>query len=219
MKENGKNPITISPLQEPKQMFSPKSQQWNKDQKELINLEVKEMLEKGAISKFSRQEGEFLNQIFLVRKKDRGKRPVINLKNLTKFVPYQHFKMEVFHCLKCLLQKGDYMCKTDLKDTYLSVPLSKAPWKLVRFQWEGSLYEFLCICFGLGPAPRAFTKLLKVPISVLRRLMIQAIIFLNDLLIFGNTMEEILVARDSVIFLLQHLGFVINFKKCVLEPT
>ena len=32
-------------------------------------------------------------------------------------------------------------------------------------------------------------------------------------------MEETLVARDSAIFLLHHLGFVINFKKCVLEPT
>ena len=117
------------------------------------------------------------------------------------------------------IQKGDYMCKTDLKDAYFSVPLSKASWKLVRFQWEGSLYEFLCIYFGLGSAPRAFTKLLKVPISVLRCLMIQTIIFLNDLLIFGNTMEEIRIARDSVIFLLQHLGFVINFNKCVLEPT
>ena len=28
-------------LQEPKQMFSPKPQQWNKDQKELIDLEVR----------------------------------------------------------------------------------------------------------------------------------------------------------------------------------
>ena len=49
--------------------------------------------------------------------------------------------------------------------------------------------------------------------------MIQTITFLEDLLIFGNTIEEILVARDSVIFLLQHLEFAINFKKCVLEPT
>ena len=49
--------------------------------------------------------------------------------------------------------------------------------------------------------------------------MIHTITFLEDLLIFGNTIEEILVARDSVIFLLQHLEFVINFKKCVLEPT
>ena len=54
--------------------------------------------------------------------------------------------------------------------------------------------------------------------SVLRRLMIRAIIFLDDLLIFRNTMV-LFLARDSVIFLLQHLGFVINFKKCVLEST
>ena len=31
--------------------------------------------------------------------------------------------------------------------------------KYVRFLWSGSLYEFLCLCFGLGPAPRIFTKL------------------------------------------------------------
>ena len=178
-------------LQEPKQMFPPRPQQWNKDQKELVDFEVKEMLEN---------------------------RPVINLKNLNKFVPYQHFKIEGLYCLKRLLQNGDYMCKIDLKDAYFSVLLSKDSRKLVRFQWEGSLYEFLCLCFKLNTAPRAFTKFLKVPMSVLRRLMIRAIIFLDDLLIFGSTMEEILVARDPVIFLLQHLGFVINFKKCVLEP-
>ena len=32
-------------------------------------------------------------------------------------------------------------------------------------------------------------------------------------------MEEVLVAQDSVIFLLPRLGFVINLRKCVLEPT
>ena len=26
----------------------------------------------------------------------------------------------------------------------------------VRFAWSGNLYEFLCLCFGLGPAPRIF---------------------------------------------------------------
>ena len=51
-------------------MFFPKPQQWNKDQKELINLEVKKMLEKGAISNVSNQEGEFLSHILLVGKND-----------------------------------------------------------------------------------------------------------------------------------------------------
>ena len=30
-----------------------------------------------------------------------------------------------------------------------------------------SVYEFLCLCFGLRPAPRIFTKLLKIPIAIL----------------------------------------------------
>ena len=177
------------------------------------------MLGKGAIFKVSHQEGEFLSEIFIVRKKDGGHRPIINLKNLNKFVPHQHFKMEGSHCLKCLLQNGDYMCKIDLNDAYFSVSLSKESRKWVRFQWKGSLHEFLCLCFGLGPTQWAFTKLLKAPMSMLRRFIIRAIAFLNDISIFGNALEEILVAQDCVIFLLQHLRFAINLKKCVLEPT
>ena len=90
------------------------------------------------------------------------------------------------------------MCKIDLKDAYFSVPLQKDSRKLVRFLWAGNLYEFLCLCLGSGPDPRIFTKLLKIPISVLRHLMIRAIIYLDDLLILGNSMSEIFTARDSV---------------------
>ena len=79
-------------------------------------------------------------------------------------------------------------------------------------------YEFLCLCFGLGPAPRIFTKLLKVPMSLLRRLNILIVIYLDDMLIIGRTREQTEIARDTVIFLLQHLGFVINLKKSDLFP-
>ena len=67
------------------------------------------------------------------------------------------------------------------------------------------MYEFVCLCFGLRTALRILTKLLKVPVSVLRRLMIRDIIYLNDLLILGNSMNKIFLARDSVIFLLWSL--------------
>ena len=49
--------------------------------------------------------------------------------------------------------------------------------------------------------------------------MIRFIIYLDDLLILGNSMSEVFMARDSMIFLLQHLGFLINLKKCVLDPA
>ena len=42
--------------------------------------------------------------------------------------------MEGLQNLKYMLQKGDYMCKLDLKDAYFSVPLEKISLvgKLVR---------------------------------------------------------------------------------------
>ena len=54
---------------------------------------------------------------------------------------------------------------------------------------------FLCLCFGLRPAPRIFTKLLKVPTSVLRRLVIKIIIYLDTLLILGNSMSQVFYGK------------------------
>ena len=91
------------------------------------------MLEKGSISKVCHSKGEFLSSLFLISKKGGVNRPVINLKDLNRVILYKYFKMEGLHCLKYVLQKGDYMCKVDLKDAYLKVPLHKDSRKLVRF--------------------------------------------------------------------------------------
>ena len=96
---------------------------------------------------------------------------------------------------------------------------SKFPGKYLRFPWQGSLYEFLCLCFGLGPAPRIFTKLIKIPITLVRRLNVRLIIYLDDILVMGSSLEEIMMSRDTLIFVLQNLGFVINFQKSVLNPS
>ena len=163
---------------------------------------------------------QFLSNILLVKKKDGVNRPCINLKALNKFIiQYKHFKMEGLHCLKYLLEKKDFLCKIDLKDSYFSVPLCMSSRKFVRFVWSGNLYEFLCLCFGLGPALRIFSKLLKVPKALLRRLNIRLKIHLDDILLMGRTLEEILMSRDTSVFLLQHLSFVINLKKLVLKPS
>ena len=54
---------------------------------------------------------------------------------------------------------------------------------------------------------------------MLRRLNILIIIYLDDMLLIGHIIEETLMARDTVIFLLQKLGFVLNLKKSLLTPT
>ena len=48
-------------------------------------------------------------------------------------IPYCHFKVEGLQNMKYMLQKGDYMCKLDLKDAYFSVSLEKISRQFVRF--------------------------------------------------------------------------------------
>ena len=56
-------------------------------------------------------------------------------------------------------------------------------------------------------------KLLNVSISILRRLTIRIVIYLDDMPALRKTIDEVLMTKDAVIFLLQHLDFIINLEK------
>ena len=43
-------------------------------------------------------------------------------------------------------------------------------------------------------------------------------IYIDDMLIIGRSREEIETTRDTLIYFLQHLGFLLNLKKSVLQP-
>ena len=44
-------------------------------------------------------------------------------------------------------------------------------------------------------------------------------IYLDDMLIMARSVQELIFHQDTVIYLLQNLGFVLNLKKSVLEPS
>ena len=180
---------------------------------------LQEMEEKGAIRRVEHVHGQILSNLFLRPKKGGSFRAIINLKKLNQCIPYCHFKMEGMKEVKTLLHKGDLMAKIDLKDAYWSVPIGNESRKFLRFQRNGNIWEFLVMAFGLGPAPRTFTKLMKVPISILRRLQVRIVVYLDDMLLMGADQWEIQMARDTTVYLLENLGFTINWEKSILTPS
>ena len=62
-------------------------------------------------------------------------------------------------------------------------------------------------------------KLMKIPISVMRKLNVRLIIFLDDILIIASTKKKLIQARDTLIFPLQTLGLLVNKNKSVLHPS
>ena len=144
-------------LEHPPQMRSTPALTYSQEEKKLISIEIKSMISKRAIHPVPWEEGQQLSSIFTRPKKEGKVRTIINLKRLNQFIPYVHFKMDKLTDLKSLLRKNDFMVKIDLKDAYWSIPIHKDSRKFLRFMWEGQLYEFLVLAFGLGPAPRIFT--------------------------------------------------------------
>ena len=183
----------------------------SKDRKILVNQQISDMMKKGEI----RESQPHPNQVFSVGK-DGDNRTVINFKKLNKLIPYQHFKMEGLHSLRDMLQYGDYMCKLDMMPTF-RFPYTEIAGIASSFFFSGQ-GSSANSCFGLRPAPRTFTKILKVPLCPIRRLIIRIVVYLNDMLLLRRSIKEVLIATDTVIFLLQHLGFVINLKKSILTP-
>ena len=194
----------------PRQSRLPNVCQLTTEAPDLLDQEVQDMLRKGAIVVSDPKEDQLLSSLFLVKKKDGGNHAVVNLKDLNRNIPYQHFKMEELFLLKEMLLPGDKMCKIDLNDTYFEIALSVKSKKYIRFQRKSLLCKSCCFCFGLSPAPLVFTKLLKDFISFLKKLNVRIIIYLDDMLLMASSLKGLLMARDTLIFIPQHLGFLIN---------
>ena len=73
--------------------------------------------------------------------------------------------------------------------------------------------------FSLGPAPKVFHKLLKITNALLSQINICLILYLDDMLLMGRILQEIMTSRDTLIFLLQNLGFVISLKMSIFHPV
>ena len=118
----------------------------SKEQFSLVEQKVFEMLQKGANQKVVPKQGQFLRNPFLVEKKDGGNRPMINFKNLNKFIPYENFSLEGLHCLKFLLEQDDFLCKSHIFH-FLSTKTLKG---LSDFNGQVTYTNFFTFVLGSG---------------------------------------------------------------------
>ena len=156
---------------------------------------------------------------FLSQKERWGEQTCNQLKTVEQFCCLSTFQNGGAARAKAFSPEGRLDDKNRSEDAYFTVPIDPEHQPLLRFIYGGTRYQFTCLPFGLGPAPLLFTKLLKPVVALLRRLGLRMIIYLDDIIIFNQTLEGILRDRDSTLWLLQNLGFIINWKKSVLHPA
>jgi uncharacterized membrane protein YgcG len=214
------NGLKIEFMSEPFQARRPATAVLGQKEFEICNKEIASLLKKNAICpSFEPDNLSFLSSFFIIPKKGGDFRPVHNLKALNRFVTYRHFKMESNAMLKHLVRRGDWFVKIDLKDAYLTVPIHPSHQRFLQLQWQGRLYQFTCLPFGLSSAPWAFTKLLKPVVAFLRRRGSRLIIYLDDILVIGADRDKLAQEFVFIKSLLEYLGFIVNMEKSIGTPS
>ena len=187
------------------------------ERSQALSKEVNNLCQKRAIIPTTNDGTGFVSPVFIPKTGEKW-RSVINLKALNVYVVAPHFKMESVRSVKGLIQKDDWLTKLDLKDAYLTVPVLPCHQKYLRFCWQGQMWQFAVLPFGLNSAPFIFTKLMKPVVATLRKLGIWVVLYLDDMLIMANSQNK---ARDHyqwAIYLLKSLGFILNIEKSMWSP-
>ena len=181
---------------------------------------VDALLMKGAIERVTNVRSlGFFSRLFLVPKKTGDLRPVIDLSTLNRHMVVPHFKMETQGSVRSAIRSQEWAVSIDIRDAYLHVPMHQAVHKYLRFVVNKKVYQFTCLPFGLATSPREFTKLLRPVVSLLRQQGVKLHVYLDDWLIRADTPEEAQLHSQTIIKVLQFLGWIINFEKSDLTPS
>ena len=153
-----------------------------KENLDILEAEVEDLLRKDAIEIVPLYEinSGFYSTFFLVPKKSRKMRPVINLRPLNIYLRKTHFKMDTFVKVLNLVKPKDWAISLDLSDAYLHIPIFVKHRKFLRFCINKKCYQFKSLCFGPTCAPRVFSKILAVIAAHLREQNIRLTSYLDD---------------------------------------
>ncbi|KAG1392178.1 hypothetical protein G6F58_012566 [Rhizopus delemar] len=98
--------------------------------------------------------------------------------------------MEGVPALRDIIEKDDFMCKVDLKDAYVVVPVHKASQKYLTFENNNIVYQYTSLAFGLSIAPRVFSKLMRYAVEHLRAKGMRLVYYLDDICVLEKSRSK-----------------------------
>lgn len=122
------------------------------------------------------------------------------------------------------LSRGDFMCCTDIKAAYCSLPIRPDHWKYQGFRWghlgQSSYYLDTRLSFGLRCAPYVFNEISNFVVDCMaRRGHYNIINYLDDYFCWGSSFQKCADTQNCLIQLLGQLGFAVAWPKCSSPAT
>ena len=177
-------------------------------QRKLVDSAIDEMIESGVIER-SRSPWGF--PIVMVEKKDGSKRFCVDFRALNKISKKNAHPLPVIDDILASLGSAKYFSKLDLKSGYWQVKMHDSDKEKSAFTCHRGLFHFNVMPFGLANAPGVFQELMSI---VLQGQEDFALAYLDDILVFSNTIEDHLKHIERVLNSLREHNLRLKPSKC-----
>lgn len=195
------------PVHKPPYRVSPK-------QREIIEEQVDEMLRDGIIRE---SKSPYAAPVVLVKKKDESWRFCIDYRALNKKVIMDSYPMPRIDDLLGYLEGARYFASLDLMSGYWQIPIQEKDKGKTAFITSSGLYEFNYLPFGIKSGGAVFQRVMN---KLLAGLMYKcAIVYLDDILVFGRTFEEFVNNLNLVFKRIKDANMTLKPQKCEFGMT
>jgi len=184
------------------------------EQREL-DVFLQENLDSGRIKP---SKSPMASPVFFIKKKDGGLRLVQDYRALNAVTVKNKYPLPLISELITQLRGAKYFTKLDVRWGFNNVRMKSGDeWK-AAFRTNRGLFEPLVMFFGLTNSPATFQTMMN---DIFRDLIMEGVVvvYLDDILIFTETLEEHRKVTRRVLALLKKHKLFLKPDKCEFEKT
>ncbi|KAG1930727.1 retrotransposable element [Pimephales promelas] len=154
---------------------------------------------------------------FFVKKKDGGLRPCIDYRGLNDITVKYRYPLPLVPAALEQLRQAKYYTKLDLRNAYNLIHIREGDeWK-TAFSTTSGHYEYLVMPFGLSNSPSVFQAFMN---DIFRDMLDRwVIVYIDDILIYSNSLEEHVQHVRSVLQRLIQFHLYAKMEKCEFHQT
>ena len=177
--------------------------------REIVFKEVDRMLRHGVIHE---AQSEWAAPVIIVEKQDGSPRFCVDYRRLNALTVKDSYPLPRME--DCLDSPGEakYFSTLDCNSGYWQIPMAPEDRHKTAFTCHAGCYEFCRMPFGLCNAPATFQRTVDILLAKYRWR--SCLAYLDDVIVFSNTLEDHLQHLKEVLTLLQGAGMSLKLRKC-----
>lgn len=175
-----------------------------------VDAKLDEWLESKVIIPWN-GPSRWISPMVIVTKDNGDIRLCLDLRQVNKAIRREIHPMPLMDNMRAQLNGADWFSKLDLKDAFTQLEIAEESQELLTFITHRGLFRFVRLIYGLCCAPELFQKIIE---SILAGIA-NVIVFIDDMVVFGKTIEEHNLALEKVLERLTKFGVLLNAKKCI----